>query len=59
MRFHSSKEKRPEWDKKVLEKLGMRMVEVIEDIGLVQDPRTGSGTVRIIPYDSGGKAGNG
>lgn len=34
-----SKEKRPEWDKKVLEKLGMRMVEVIEDIGPgVQDP---------------------
>ena len=29
----------PEWDKKVLEKLGMRMVEVIEDIGPgVQDP---------------------
>lgn len=34
-----SKEKRPEWDKKVLEKLGMRMVEIIEDIGPgVQDP---------------------
>lgn len=34
-----SKEKRPEWDRRVLEKCGMRMVEIIEDIGPgVQDP---------------------
>lgn len=34
-----SKEKRPEWDRNVLEKLGMQMVEIMEDIGPgVQDP---------------------
>ncbi len=34
-----SREKRPEWDRAVLEKLGMRIVKVIDDIGPgVQDP---------------------
>lgn len=34
-----SKEKRPEWDRNVLEKLGLQIVEVIEDIGPgIQDP---------------------
>ncbi len=34
-----SREKRPEWDQRVLEKLGMRMVEIVDDIGPgVQDP---------------------
>lgn len=34
-----SKEKRPEWDRKILENLGMQIVNVIEDIGPgVQDP---------------------
>ncbi len=34
-----SKEKRPEWDKKVLEELGLKLVEVLEDAGFgVQDP---------------------
>ena len=28
-----SREKRPEWDKKVLESLNMQMIEVIDDIG--------------------------
>lgn len=39
MRFHFRKKNAPSGIKKVLEKLGMRMVEVIEDIGPgVQDP---------------------
>ena len=34
-----SKEKRPEWDKAVLERLGMQIIKVIDDIGPgVQDP---------------------
>ncbi len=34
-----SREKRPEWDERVLKTLGMRLVEIIEDIGPgVQDP---------------------
>lgn len=34
-----SKEKRPEWDQRILERLGMRMLEIMEDIGPgVQDP---------------------
>ena len=34
-----SREKRPEWDQRVLERLGMKIVEIVDDIGPgVQDP---------------------